>query len=96
MWSDVKVGDLVKVFKDTEFPADLLVVSAPKEVVYVDTMNLDGETNLKEKYLFDKSYASADDFIGLNGHVVCDLADANLDDWNGNIHYNGNSIVNCK
>jgi magnesium-transporting ATPase (P-type) len=41
--------------KDTEFPADLLLITAPKEIVYVDTMNLDGETNLKEKYLFDKT-----------------------------------------
>jgi phospholipid-translocating ATPase len=51
-WRQVKVGDVILVRKDTEFPADLLLISAPKEIVYVDTMNLDGETNLKEKYPF--------------------------------------------
>jgi len=53
-WSGLKVGDIVRVNKDTEFPTDMLLVYAQKDIVYVDTMNLDGETNLKEKYLFSK------------------------------------------
>ena len=55
-WSNVRVGDVVKIEKDTEFPADLLLLHAAggKDIVYVDTMNLDGETNLKEKYCFSK------------------------------------------
>jgi P-type E1-E2 ATPase len=50
-WSNVRVGDVVRVHKDTEFPADLLLLHASggKDIVYVDTMNLDGETNLKDK-----------------------------------------------
>lgn len=42
---------MVKVLRDTELPADLLLLHAPgdKDIVYVDTMNLDGETNLKDK-----------------------------------------------
>ena len=50
-WSNVRVGDVVKVLRDTELPADLLLLHAPggKDIVYVDTMNLDGETNLKDK-----------------------------------------------
>ena len=56
-WQNIKVGDVVKVDKDKEFPADLLLLQAArgKDIVYVDTMNLDGETNLKEKYCFAKS-----------------------------------------
>jgi len=50
----VKVGDILMLKKDKEFPADLLLLGANegKEVVFVDTMNLDGETNLKEKFVF--------------------------------------------
>lgn len=51
-WKEIKVGDIVKVLKDYEFPADLLLLGSKKDVVYVDTMNLDGETNLKEKFVF--------------------------------------------
>ena len=45
------MGDIVKVEKDQEIPADLLLVSAPKDIVFVSTMNLDGETNLKDREL---------------------------------------------
>jgi len=50
-WQELKVGDIVKVEKDQEIPADLLVIQAPKDIVFVSTMNLDGETNLKDREL---------------------------------------------
>jgi phospholipid-translocating ATPase len=57
-WSQVKVGDVIKVEKDQEIPADILILDSPKEVVFVSTMNLDGETNLKEKSLKFKDMRS--------------------------------------
>lgn len=37
--------------KDEEIPADMLLLSSLKDVVFISTMNLDGETNLKERML---------------------------------------------
>jgi phospholipid-transporting ATPase len=50
-WKEVKIGNIVKIEKDQFFPADLVVLnsSAPKGICYVETKNLDGETNLKHK-----------------------------------------------
>lgn len=48
-WRDLKMGQICKVLKNEEVPADLLVVCAPADIVYISTMNLDGETNLKER-----------------------------------------------
>ncbi len=50
-WHAVKTGQLVKVKKNEFFPADLILLksSAPKNQCFVETKNLDGETNLKHK-----------------------------------------------
>lgn len=46
---DVKVGCLVKVIENQFFPCDLILLNSnlAKGVAYVETKNLDGETNLK-------------------------------------------------
>lgn len=50
-WQDVKVGDVIKVHCDEFFPADLLLAQSSdvKGLCYIETKNLDGETNLKHK-----------------------------------------------
>ncbi len=67
----MKVGDIVRVEKDEEVPADLLLIKAPKDIVFVSTMNLDGETNLKDRELALTSLGGIplQDF---NGSVICD------------------------
>eukprot|EP01061_Rhynchopus_euleeides_P023404 TRINITY_DN380_c0_g1_i2.p1 TRINITY_DN380_c0_g1~~TRINITY_DN380_c0_g1_i2.p1 ORF type:complete len:1306 (+),score=512.63 TRINITY_DN380_c0_g1_i2:726-4643(+) len=48
-WRDVCVGDLMRVAKEHEFPADLVLLYSPadKGICHIETSNLDGETNLK-------------------------------------------------
>jgi P-type E1-E2 ATPase len=52
-WKDLRVGDIVKIIRDEYFAADLLILktSELKNVCYIETKNLDGETNLKNKKL---------------------------------------------
>lgn len=51
LWQDVKVDDIVKILKDEEVPADLLLIHSPQDIVFISTMNFNGETNLKERVL---------------------------------------------
>ncbi|KAI9018386.1 hypothetical protein DFJ74DRAFT_621862 [Hyaloraphidium curvatum] len=50
-WSDLRVGDFVFLRKNDLIPADVVVLSTsdPDNLAYVETKNLDGETNLKSK-----------------------------------------------
>jgi len=50
-WEDLRVGDFVKIFDHESIPADILIcaTSEDENVAFVETKNLDGETNLKSR-----------------------------------------------
>ena len=50
-WKDLRVGDVVKLERDEAAPADMVLLQATgtEGVAYIETMALDGETNLKSK-----------------------------------------------
>lgn len=57
-WKNVKVGDIIRVHNNDEIPADIILLSTSDAdgACYVETKNLDGETNLKVRQSLKCSY----------------------------------------
>ena len=84
-WRDIRVGDIVRLNRDDPVPADLVLLYAQGtgETAYVETMALDGETNLKSKHVsppLAKSCRTVDELARCNAHLV--VEDPNLDLYN--------------
>ncbi|EOY27154.1 ATPase E1-E2 type family protein / haloacid dehalogenase-like hydrolase family protein isoform 5, partial [Theobroma cacao] len=90
-WQKVQVGDVLKVEKDQFFPADLLLLSSSYEdgICYVETMNLDGETNLKVKRALEVTLPLDDDeaFKNFTGTIKCEDPNPSLYTFVGNLEY---------
>ncbi|XP_042401682.1 probable phospholipid-transporting ATPase 4 isoform X1 [Zingiber officinale] len=90
-WQDICVGDVIKVEKDNFFPADLLLLSSSYEdgICYVETMNLDGETNLKIKRSLEVTLSLEDDeaFKDFTGTIKCEDPNPSLYTFVGNFEY---------
>jgi len=78
-WQDIRVGDLIKIKCDEYLPADILAVqtSENKGACYIETKNLDGETNLKHKValkqLNQALSAGEEPADALYGEITCEL-----------------------
>ena len=84
-WEDVGVGDIVKLARDEPAPADIAVLHATgtEGMAYVETMALDGETNLKSKQALPqlaRSCKTVEDIVSCKAHIV--VEDPNLDLYN--------------
>lgn len=92
-WKKLRAGDLVKVYKDDYFPADLLLLSSSYEdgICYVETMNLDGETNLKLKHALDLTASLHDDdsFKHFKAVIKCEDPNDDLYSFVGTLSYHG-------
>ncbi|XP_010551325.1 PREDICTED: putative phospholipid-transporting ATPase 9 [Tarenaya hassleriana] len=92
-WKTLRVGDIVKVEKDEFFPADLFLLSSSygDAICYVETMNLDGETNLKLKQGLGVTSSLHEDenFNGFKAFVKCEDPNANLYSFIGTMELDG-------
>lgn len=71
---DIRVGELVLLEANDPIPADILVLATPLEgACYIETSQLDGETNLKLRSAPDATAnLKKEDLIKLQGRVDCE------------------------
>jgi len=95
-WTKVAVGDIVRVENKRIFPADMLLLSSsdPQGLCYVETSNLDGETNLKirQAHTLTMGSTTVQDLAQLMGHVECEGPNSRLYEFTGNIQVEGHRL----
>jgi phospholipid-transporting ATPase len=95
-WKDIEVGDIIQVEKNEYFPADILLLYSSEQngLCYVETKNLDGETNLKHKLAVNelRNLSNENSLDSVELTVKCDDANPMIYMFRGVIEYNEDTI----
>uniref|UniRef100_A0A8B9TIG2 Phospholipid-transporting ATPase n=1 Tax=Anas platyrhynchos TaxID=8839 RepID=A0A8B9TIG2_ANAPL len=93
----VAVGEVVKVTNGEHLPADLISLSSsePQAMCYIETSNLDGETNLKirQGLPLTSDIKDIESLMRLSGRIECESPNRHLYDFVGNIRLDGHGTV---
>ncbi|XP_069495994.1 phospholipid-transporting ATPase IB isoform X2 [Ambystoma mexicanum] len=97
IWKEVAVGDMVKVTNGQHLPADMIILSSsePEAMCYIETSNLDGETNLKirQGLPITSNFQSTEELMKMSGRIECEGPNRHLYDFTGNLILERNSPV---
>uniref|UniRef100_A0A3B4A170 Phospholipid-transporting ATPase n=1 Tax=Periophthalmus magnuspinnatus TaxID=409849 RepID=A0A3B4A170_9GOBI len=90
-WMNVRVGDIIKLENNQFVAADLLLLSSsePHGLCYIETAELDGETNMKVRQSVSVTCELGDpnNLAAFNGEVVCEPPNNKLDRFCGTLYW---------
>ncbi|XP_058279764.1 phospholipid-transporting ATPase ID isoform X1 [Hirundo rustica] len=94
-WMNVRVGDIIKL-ENNQFvaQADLLLLSSsePHGLCYIETAELDGETNMKVRQAIPVTVELGDtsQLAHFDGEVICEPPNNKLDKFGGTLYWKEN------
>jgi phospholipid-translocating ATPase len=96
-WREIQVGDIVKLTRDENIPADMVLLysDGTNGIAYIETMALDGETNLKSKQApppLANGCSSEDDIAACRALVVVEDPNIDLYNFNGRVTVDGKTL----
>ncbi|CAF3568862.1 unnamed protein product [Rotaria sp. Silwood1] len=89
-WKDIKVGDMVRLENNEFITADIVLISTsePNGLCYIETAELDGETNLKKRQTLEDTCAledHIDQLSNFDAEIECEPPNNNLGRFEGNL-----------
>ncbi|EYC40857.1 hypothetical protein Y032_0593g406 [Ancylostoma ceylanicum] len=96
-WSKVRVGDVIRMMSNQFVAADLLLLSTsePHGICYIETMELDGETNLKTRGALPETAEMGDNLDAISkfdGEIICEAPNNKLDKFQGKLIWQGREM----
>uniref|UniRef100_A0A8B9ZZA1 Phospholipid-transporting ATPase n=1 Tax=Anas zonorhyncha TaxID=75864 RepID=A0A8B9ZZA1_9AVES len=93
-WMNVRVGDIIKLENNQFVAADLLLLSSsePHGLCYIETAELDGETNMKVRQAIPVTSELGDTskLALFDGEVICEPPNNKLDKFGGTLYWKEN------
>ncbi|XP_033983911.1 phospholipid-transporting ATPase ID isoform X2 [Trematomus bernacchii] len=90
-WMNVRVGDIIKLENNQFVAADLLLLSSsePHGLCYIETAELDGESNMKVRQSVSVTSELGDqnNLASFDGEVVCEPPNNKLDRFCGTLYW---------
>eukprot|EP00039_Didymoeca_costata_P016292 m.288356 g.288356 ORF g.288356 m.288356 type:complete len:583 (-) comp16370_c1_seq1:680-2428(-) len=95
-WQDIEIGDIVLVKNDEKIPADIVLLSTSGDgrEAFIETADLDGETNLKQRQALEATNEigdSAQEAKKMIGLLQCDLPNTTLESFKGSLKLKSNN-----
>lgn len=93
-WKDIQAGEIVKIHADETIPCDIVLLgtSDPSGIAYIQTMNLDGESNLKTRYARQETASVVAEGGAVLGLVRCEQPNRNIYEFTANMDFKGHKF----
>jgi phospholipid-transporting ATPase len=93
-WKEIQVGEIIKIHASETLPCDIVLLSTsdPTGVAYVQTVNLDGESNLKTRYAKHETLYKMPDKEKVSGLIKCEKPNRNIYGFHANMEIDGKKL----
>ncbi|CAA0836192.1 Phospholipid-transporting ATPase 1 [Striga hermonthica] len=90
-WKMIQAGEVVKIRSDETIPCDMVLLGTndPSGIAYIQTMNLDGESNLKTRYARQETNRLLLEGTTISGLIKCEQPNRNIYEFMANMELKG-------